>query len=191
MTLLNVGLAEEPLDVDSFNYLSDSNYPFTMLGFQLKNSYDQQRLVINENFNPTDIIHFVPNEPILPKFFRGISIKIREKYLPLIRQLDAAGLRPGASLSRDSYKALLKEYNLKCDNCYAYLDKGIYPIDSEFLNIISATNIKYESLYDKVLFHENKFQSFAYFTIYVLSNKNYLKTTTKNFLKAAIEKYNF
>jgi len=191
MTLLDVSLAEEPLDVDSFSYLSDEDYPFVLLGFQLKNLYDQKRLIIQKEYNPVDIIHFIPNEPIMPKFFRGIKLQVREKYFSLLRQLNAANLKPGISFTRENYKHLLGEFGLKSDNCLNYLDKGVYPIDSEYLNDLCTLKIKNTELYEQVLnTEEYGFLSYGYFTIYVLSNNNVLKTTTKNFINTAIKNYN-
>ena len=37
MNLLGIDLAEQPLDIDSFSYLNDKDYPLALLGFQLKN----------------------------------------------------------------------------------------------------------------------------------------------------------
>ena len=65
MVLIDTHLTEEPLDVESFSYLNDSDYPLEFLGFQFKNLYDQKRLIINKKFKPIDIIHFVPHEPVI------------------------------------------------------------------------------------------------------------------------------
>jgi len=190
MVLLDVNLSEQPLDVEEFSYLSDSDYPLCMLGFQIKNLYDQKRLTINKNFNPINIIHFVPNEPLEPKFFRGIKITLKDKFLPLLRQLDILGTNNNIKINKNFYDNLLNEYNLKCDNCYAFLNRGIYPINSEFLNNLTNLKINTDDLYSKVLNIENGFQSYGYFSIYILSNKNTQNTTTKKFIKSALNNYN-
>lgn len=189
--MLDVELVNEPLDIDSFSYLNDEDYPTCILGFQLKNLYDQKRLIINKNYNPVDIIHLVPNDAVLPKFFRGININLKKEILPLIGHLDLLGTQNRSAISVDNYKNILKNYNLSCSNCYAYLNKGIYPVDSECLNSISSTNITQDELYESVLIHEPyTFQTFGYFVIYILSNKNIYKTPTKNYLHAVVKKYN-
>jgi len=189
--MLDIDLVNEPLDIDSFSYLNDMDYPACILGFQLKNLYDQKRLILNKDYKPVDVIHLVPNDAVLPKFFRGINIPIKKEFLPLISHLDLLGTQNIAPINIENYKNILKNYNLSCNNCYAYLNKGIYPIDSECLNAISSTNLTQDELYDKALIHEiSVFQSFGYFVIYILSNKNVYKTPTKNYLHAVVKKYN-
>lgn len=191
MSMLDVDLVNEPLDIDSFSYLNDEDYPACILGFQLKNLYDQKRLILNKSYNPVDVIHLVPNDAVLPKFFRGINISIKKEFLPLISHLELLGIQNKNTLNLDNYKNILKSYNLSCENCYAYLNKGIYPIDSECLNQISSADITQDELYEKVLNHEQSFfQTFGYFVIYILSNKNTYKTPTKNYLHAVVKKYN-
>ena len=189
MVLLDVNLSEQPLDVEEFSYLSDSDYPLCMLGFQIKNLYDQKRLTINKNFNPINIIHFVPNEPLEPKFFRGIKIILKDKFLPLLKQLDTLGTNNNIKINKNFYDNLLNEYNLKCDNCYAFLNRGIYPINSEFLNNLTNLKINTDDLYSKVLNTESGFQSYGYFSIYILSNKNTQNTTTKKFIKSNFKQF--
>lgn len=182
MKLLDVELVNESLDIESFNYLCDQDYPYVMLGFQLKNLYDQKRIQINKKFESQDFIHFVPQELMMPKFFRGIKINIQKKYISLINELASK-----ANYSLENYKLLLEQYNLSCDNCYAYFNKGIYPIDSEHINDIStfkgsATSI----LSTEEIAH---FQAISYPVIYILNNKNISNTTTKNFYHTIVEKY--
>ena len=189
MSMISIEHAEEPINIDGFSYVNDYDYPYCMLGFQIKNFYDQKRLRISNKFISKDIIHFVPNETVLPKFFRGMRINIKPKYAPLIKQIDSLGINRN-TVSVEYYKNILNEYNLKCDNCFAYLCKGVYPIDSEYLNIISDSKININNLYNEVLDTNSLgFQSYGYFVIYILSNKNTLNTTTKNFIDIAVKTY--
>jgi len=191
MTVLDINLAEEPLDIDTFSYLSDSDYPVTLLGFQLKNLYDQKRLIIKKEYNPIDIIHLVPDETVMPKFFRGIKITPLKRFDYLIKQLEALGSLNNETINKDFYTEILNENNLSCNNCFAYLRKGVYPIDSEHLEYFTDSKLTQEDLYTKMLDNSliNNFQSLGYFVIYVLSNKNIYKTTTNNFLHAVVKKY--
>lgn len=191
MSMLDIELVNEPLDVDCFTYLNDDDYPLCVLGFQLKNLYDQKRLIINEKYNPKDFIHLVPNDAIAPKFLRGITLTLKKDFLPLITHLEALGTHDASAVSVESYKKILKQYNLTCENCYAYLNKGMYPIDSECLDTIASTNLTQDSLYCDVLEHNDfTFQTFGYFVIYILSNKNISKTQTKSYLHAVVKEYN-
>jgi hypothetical protein len=193
MNLLGIDLAEQPLDIDSFSYLNDKDYPLALLGFQLKNLYDQKRLVIKPEYNPVDVIHFVPGESIMPKFFRGIRIDVNTRFNYLINKLEALGSGKTEKINKEFYVETLNEHNLSCNNCFAYLRKGIYPIDSEHLDLFSNTKLKQSDLYTKVLDVQgvNNFQALGYFVIYVLSNKNTYNTTTKNFIHSVVKNYNF
>jgi len=190
--MLDINLAEEPLDIDSFSYLSDSDYPLCLLGFQLKNLYDQKRLIIKKEYSPVDVIHFVPGETVMPKFFRGIKINFNKKFDYLVKKIEALGLQANSEINKEHYVSILNEYNLSCNNCFAYLRKGIYPIDSEHLNSFTNLKISQTNLYTNYLekIETNNFQALGYFVIYILSNKNYHKTTTNSFLHTVVKKYN-
>lgn len=191
MNILGLNLVDEPLDIDTFSYLDDKDYPFVVLGFQLKNLYDQKRLVFKKEISSEDIIHLVPNDAIMPKFFRGIKIKLKKEFIPFVKHLEMQGSTNKSTINTDTYKTILKQYNLTCDNCFAHLNKGIYPIDSECLNKLSVQQFDIDSLYTDYLEANSPiYQSLGYFVIYILSNKNYYETTTKNYLHAVVKKYN-
>jgi len=188
MTLIDIELADKPLDINTFNYLSDEDYPYCMLGFQLKNLYDQQRLIIKPEYMSADVVHFIPGETIMPKFFRGIKINFKKEYNYLLAKLEALNTR---TFKTEDYKEILREHKLSCNNCFAYLQKGVYPIDSEHVEYITDLKLTQEQLYTQVLdvTHVSEFQALSYFVIYVLSNKNKQQITTKNFLKTAVKNY--
>ena len=193
MNLLGVDLAEQPLDIDSFSYLDDKDYPLFLLGFQLKNLYDQKRLIIKKEYNPIDVIHFVPGESIMPKFFRGIKINFNSRFNYFVNKLEALSTSSTEKIDNKYYTELLNEYGLSCNNCFAYLRKGVYPIDSEHLDLISDTKLKQKDLYTNMLdvSSVSGFQALGYFVIYVLSNKNIYNTTTKSFIHSVVKNYNF
>ena len=150
MELLDVELSNEPLDIEPFSYLSDTDYPVVMLGFQLKNLYDQKRLIFKSKFKTNEIIHFVPRETMMPKFFRGIKLNIKTSIIPFIKMLDNLGNSPSSEINLTTYKEILKKYNLTCDNCYAFLHKGIYPIDSECTGVISNISLTVEDIFSLI-----------------------------------------
>lgn len=189
MNILDVSLADEPLDVGEFSYLSDNDYPCAILGVQIKNLYDQKRLIFNLNYNPVNIIHCVPNEQVLPKFFRGIKLKLKPELNTLIEKLDSLDYNQKNILLK--YKNILSEFNLTVDNCFAYLQKGTYPIDSECIEFCTNTCEPIKSIYENV-FSGSKitpFQNYGYLVIYILSNKNFTKTSTKDFIFSAVKSF--
>jgi hypothetical protein len=181
MTMVDVNSIQDPLDLDKFRLLSDDKYPYSIIGFQLKNSYDQQRIKVKSKYNTKDIIHLLPKAKVTPTFFRGIKIHIREKYLPLIEQFKKLNVIFNESISIDTYKNLLGEYGLSCNECYAFLKKGIYPIDGSCLANISNIDITLESLYENAFDTKTvpAFQSFSSFTIFILCNESLFPTSIK------------
>lgn len=191
MNLLDTDLVEQPLDIDSFSYLTDEDYPSCILGFQLKNLYDQKRLIIKEKYNPVDVIHLVPGETVMPKFFRGIKLNINSNLNYFIAKLESLGALNTEKINKEYYVELLNEYKLSCNNCFAFLKKGIYPIDSEHLSRVTNYKISQTDLYSNFLDTKEifNFQALGYPVIYILSNKNVYKTTTKNFLHSIVKNY--
>jgi len=174
MTLVDVNNTQEPLNLDNFSIIPESKYPYSIIGFQLKNLYDQQRIKVKSKYNTKDIIHVLPTPNLEAVFFRGIKIHIREKYFPLIDQLKKFNtILSTNNIDVNVYKNLLKEYELTCDDCYAFLKKGIYPIDGSCLSDISNIDITLDSLYENAFDTKSvpAFQSFSCFTIFILCNE--------------------
>jgi len=174
MTLVDINNTQEPLELDKFSVLSEKKYPYSIIGFQLKSLYDQQRIKVKSKYNTKDIIHVLPTANLEAVFFRGIKIHIREKYFPLINQLRKFNtILTTDNIDIDVYKNLLKEYNLSCDECYAFLKKGVYPIDGHCLSKISNIDITLESLYENAFNTKSvpAYQSFSSFTIFILCNE--------------------
>jgi len=189
VNILDVSLVDEPLDVSAFSYLTDNDYPCALLGVQIKNLYDQKRLQFNSAYNSVDVIHCVPNEHIMPKFFRGIKLNLNSNLTPLIEKLDTLNFTNKNIIN--NYKNILSEFNLTTNNCYAFLQKGTYPIDSECLDFCTKINEPIETIYENIFSNTDvaTFQNYGYLVIYILSNKNVSKTTTKDFIFSAVKNY--
>jgi len=173
MNLIDVERAQEPVDLNKFAFIPADKYPYSIIGFQLKNAYDQQRIKIKSKYNTKDIIHPLPLPNPTAICYRGIKIYIYEKYQPLLNQLKKFNTVLTDNIDVNVYKNLLNEYDLTCDECYAYLRKGVYPIDGRYLNILSNIDITLESLYSEAFNTKcvPAFQSFSSFTIFILCNE--------------------
>lgn len=174
MALVDINNTQEPIELDKFTVISENKYPYSIIGFQLKSLYDQQRIKIKSKYNTKDIIHILPTVNLEAAFFRGIKIHIREKYIPLISQLRKTNtILTTDIIDVSSYKNMLKEYDLSCDECYAFLRKSVYPIDGHCLSKISNIDITLESLYENAFDtkHVPAYQSFSSFTIFILCNE--------------------
>jgi hypothetical protein len=173
MNIVNIDLASEPLTTENCNILSDKDYPFCLLGFQLKNSYDQVRLQLKTKYKINDYMHLLPDSDATPSFFRGMAITPKGNLRNLFIQL--GNLNTSFSeLPVKHYQHILSEYNLTCNNCYAHLQRGVYPIDGECINELSDSYIDIVDLYTNAFNNKNvpAFQSCAYFTIFVLNNRS-------------------
>jgi hypothetical protein len=177
MTLVDVSGTYEPIKLDNFSVIAEDKYPYSIIGFQLKNLYDQERIKVKSKYNTKDIIHILPTANIEAAFFRGIKIHIREKYSSLLKQLSKFNTILTDTVDVKLYKQLLGEYNLTCEDSYALLRKGVYPIDGKCLAEISNIDIILDSLYENAFDTKNvpAFQSFSYFTIFILCNETIYK----------------
>lgn len=179
MNFIDVDLAIEPLTPTGCNFIADKNYPFCLLGFQLKNAYDQSRLQFKKDYNIVDYVHFLPDSNATPLFFRGLSVKPNQSINNLFKQLELFTVSL-AELPTKKYEHVLSEYRLTCKDCYGSLQKGVYPIDGECINLITDDNIDLHDLYTNAFDTNNVplFQACSYFTIYILSNKSIYRTGT-------------
>ena len=179
MNLIDVDLAVEPLVPKDCNFIADKNYPFCLLGFQLKNAYDQLRLQFKAKYNITDYIHFLPDSEATPLFFRGINIRPNQKVSSLFKQLELFNVSL-SELPIKKYKHVLSEYRLTCEDCFGSLQKGVYPIDGECINLITDNIVDLNDLYANAFNTKDVplFQACGYFTIYILSNKSIYRTGT-------------
>jgi len=178
MTLVDISSAQEPLTLDNFTVISKDKYPYSIIGFQLKNLYDQQRIKVKSKYNTKDIIHILPTANLEAAFFRGIKIHIRENYFSLLEQLRNFNTNLD-DIKVDAYKHLLSEYELTCNDCYAFLRKGVYPIDGKCLSKLSNIDITLESLYQNAFNTKSVpvYQSFSSFIIFILCNETIFTST--------------
>lgn len=179
MNLIDTDLVTELPSHGTCSFIFDKDYPFCIFGFQLKNAYDQLRLKIKSEYNVQDYIHFLPDSEAIPSLFRGIKIKPKADIVSLFSRIEFLNTSL-TDIPVKHYESILSEYGLTCRNCYAFLQKGIYPIDGECINNFTKTKIDINDLYTKAFDTENVplFQSIGYFTIFILNNKSIFRTGT-------------
>jgi hypothetical protein len=173
MTLVDIDNTAEPLQLDNFYVIPENEYPYCLFGFQLKNSYDQERIKIKSKYKVKDVIHLLPTSEASPVCFRGIKLQVNAQLLPLIKQLQSLNTSLKSDINVDEYKKLLIKFNLTCNDSYAYLRKGVYPIDGSCINKVSNENWSLEKLYNDAFDNSIPFfQSFSCFTIYIFCNES-------------------
>ena len=172
MTLVDIDNITEPLVIEKFNLLSKNDYPYCLIGFQLKNFYDQERLKIKAKYKAKDVVHSLPTATDNYSFFRGIKLELKPNYNLLTRTLQHLNIHLCKdTVDLESYKQILNDNELTCDDCYGYLRKGVYPIDGKCLPIISEYKHSLEHLYEDAFDAKIPvYQSFSSFTIFILCN---------------------
>ena len=119
-----------------------NDLPKIILGYKIKNKFDEVRRSIKNKYKPRYISHFRYNTQLEPVFFYGVEINPVASYKSLLDTLNTNVLvktsTPGNF--RDMYKAVLADYDLTCNDCYRHLCDGIYPIDICHLPSISRTS---------------------------------------------------
>jgi len=173
MTLIDVENTTEPLELEKFTLLAKDEYPCCIIGFQLKNSYDQERIQIKAKYQANDVLHFLPTAKITPVCFRGIKLKLKARFKGLVSSLSKLNTSLNEDINLDKYKKIISDYNLTCEECYLYLRRGVYPIDGKCLSQISEYKHTLEELYTDAFNMKDVplFQAYSSFTIFILCDE--------------------
>lgn len=190
MSMINVDEVEHDIRISEFTPLQDSEYPYCLIGFQIKNHYDQLRLRLDSQFVTNDIIHFLHYPEVKPVFLRGIQLKLSGAMSKLTDELEALTLTP--TLDKVSYKNILKKYNLTCKYNIDLLSCGMFPVDGECLSTVNnGSELNLLDMY-KSLFHNDfvpYFQSIGHISIFILSNKNIANSNNRIAIRDIINMY--
>jgi hypothetical protein len=153
-------LADQTVDSDNFRSIGPSDVPIAVLGCLIKNKYDQSRVKIREEYNPTNILHFISADgEVEPIYLHGIILDD----LPILQTIcDDIKMAPLLSHSLlESYDCIMRRHKLSCDTCYRYLADGIYPIDVKHLHRFSIK--RYDDLHKLI----KKGESLPWFSYWV------------------------
>lgn len=177
--LVDVDLVNEPVDLSDFELIKGNQYPLALCGFILKNKYDQDRLKIRSIYKPKKYIHFLDNSTT-PKIFYGIPIKlIDSNILSKFNSFEVSI----TNLVREDYSEFLSSLGLSCSECFGELYKGVYPVDNACISKLTKQFSSIEDLYSTLEHNSPPFQSFGYFTIFILTNNYYKKFNVDDFIK--------
>ena len=91
------------------------------IGCDIKNKYDEDRIRINESFNPIRIGH-------LDKMFYGVLLPLLDEHSALLNVFEKY-----KNIDLFFYNKTLNQFELSCEDNFLYLDYGIYPIDSKYI----------------------------------------------------------
>lgn len=93
------------------------------IGAKIRNLYDEQRLCIQSNLNPTR--HRVQGVAFN---LYGIKQSIAPEYQTLVNDL-----KQQKTYDLIGYSTLLQDHNLTCNDCYFNLKPPLYPIDNHHI----------------------------------------------------------
>ena len=168
MEVSPVKLVEQNIDSSEYTDYNINDLPKIVLGFNIRNKYDEERLKIKPMLRPKNIRHFYGEEHKLnPMYFHGIELKPRNKVNHLCSIINAA-----MPVNIDSYRNILKYNRLSCTNCYHHLRDGVYPIDVECLQKLSRNKYKSNYLFLRSFLEHNEklpwFANWSNFNIFML-----------------------
>jgi hypothetical protein len=141
----NIDLAEVNRGVNAnlFKPLDYRQIPQLFLGFIIKNNFEYNALRCTDETN--DIAHLCGSDGIIePVFLRGIFIEpplIIDKIIEQVNKIKPVDI----NTIFNQYIKILSQFNLSCNNTYAYLLDGMFPIDIYYLEQITSHNYAYYS----------------------------------------------
>ena len=184
MNIIDIETVNQPINPAGFDTIPDSRYPVCLLGFQIKNTYDQQRHAIPSKYKPADILHFIHFPETLPVFFRGILLTPTPKLYKLAQEINDQHFNKLGNFTSSAYCKILSDNKLTCDNCSLYLRPGIYPVDSHHLSYLATDNVDINELYSDIFNNKDipYFQSIGYIAVYILDNKSITHATNSEAL---------
>jgi len=136
-------LADQPIDTSKYTSYDPCQLPKLIMGFMIKNKYDEHRFRLKSIAKPKNIMHLVGDDNMLtPVFFHGVELSPRRQVSHLCSIIQQA-----MPITTESYKNILQYNRLSCDNCARYLRDGVYPIDMSCVSTLSTNKYNNDFLY--------------------------------------------
>ena len=147
--ILDNSLTETEMDVSEFEALTYDKLPQLFLGFVIKNKFDIKNLVTTEH--TIKVGHICASDGTLQSmFFRGIFVEPTKNFKSVINEVqNYNSVDVNAIYSK--YSKLLSKHDLTCNNTYAYLMDGLYPVDIIHLPYVVDGDQGYEDYMSSIL----------------------------------------
>lgn len=171
--MIDISLADQLPDFKTFKTLDSSDYPCLFLGFIINSEYDNQRMHIDEKYNPIKIVHQIDPDVFVAAFY-GIRLTPNDVVKNLINTI--VSQRQKGVLTKAVYENILNQYNMSCKHTYLLMRDSIYPID--FVNLKSVCIDSFNNdkkIFQHLLSIDEKvfdFQKFAALKLFVLTGNN-------------------
>ena len=137
---VQLSLTTEPVAVKDYVDYSPNALPRVVLGFKIKNKFDESRTIIKSKYRPKRILHFRWTSQLEPVFLHGVELTCKPRFASLLTSLKSNRIIWESDTYNDclsNYRATLSDYGLSCDDCFSYFSDGMYPVDVKHLNNIS------------------------------------------------------
>ena len=141
--MINSQLINEPVTTNRFKIYDIDQLPKVILGIQVKSRYDEDRIIIKPSYTPIRAAHFRMAGSFEPVYLYGIEITLKSKYQDLLDEINNTAIFSKPTTQETAvpiYKNILLKYGLSCDECFGYLTDGMFPVDSNKLQLISEVD---------------------------------------------------
>lgn len=164
--ILNFSQTEKPAEFEKFKEI---DYPSFFFGFIVRNEYDQKRLKINDSFSPKYIFHRYGKNMNEMMFLYGLTAKVNDEILPCIYPL-----RENPNLNKEQYEACLNQLDVECNDCYLFLSKNLYPINSFYAHrFFNSKEFKHLNNFSEMLERDPNlapYHTISSFHLFLLTN---------------------
>ena len=182
--LLDVQLTETPVTLTDYKSYKLSDLPKVILGFQIRNQFDEKRLQFKPEYKTKKILHYTNNDKgcLEPIFFYGIELTVKEKYNKFLNDLNHNIIIANIILKSKKtdvvteYKNYLKAVGLGCEESYLHTCDGVFPIDLKYLSelVEAAEGIPIHDLPSMLkITKEQWYLNIGSFGIYVLGTSGF------------------
>tara|TARA_R110000824_G_scaffold390012_1_gene586308 strand:+ start:464 stop:1015 length:552 start_codon:yes stop_codon:yes gene_type:complete len=154
---IDLNLTHQEVDPSLFEPIDYNQIPKLFLGFIIKNNFEFNALQCNDIVK--DRAHLCGFEgQIEPVYLRGIFMDPSPAVEKIIEKLEQI-ISIDVNIIFNQYIQILNQFNLSCNNTYAYLMDGIYPIDIIHLNKVTQNKDNQPKSYVEYaseILHEDK-----------------------------------
>lgn len=138
-------LADSPPDLEQYTPYVQYGPPVLIYGVPIKNSYDHERLTLNESLEPKRLRVGVD-------CFYGLILQPTRLLNKVCSVVTSVPIDHPDCVNM--YKKRLAMCDLTCDNCWAHLSENIFPIDAKNLPLL-AINSRYIRMANNTLLQSN------------------------------------
>jgi hypothetical protein len=126
-------MIDDPVSTQKYTIYDIDSLPKVILCINVKNKYDETRLLIKPKYNPKFVCHFQNiHGELQPSYYYGTELDIKSEYASMIKYM-----RKNTPVNLDKYRDILSQYDLSCSTCYGYFGESVWPLDLKHLQSIT------------------------------------------------------